>query len=61
MSERAGRGFDQEKFTRMLSRVSERLNGTLVMQMCFIADRLGLFNDLTILARPAKQCSVRSP
>ena len=38
--------FDQEKFTRMLSRVSEALSGTLVMQMCFIGDRLGLFKDL---------------
>ena len=38
--------FDQEKFTRMLSRVSEALSGTLVMQLCFIGDRLGLFKDL---------------
>lgn len=39
-------GFNQEKFTRMMSRVSEDLSGTLVMQMCFIGDRLGLFKDL---------------
>lgn len=41
-----GTPWDQDKYAAMLKRASEDLSGTLVMQMCVIGDRLGLFKDL---------------